>query len=208
MSSVSKDHLIILMLSEDDGKALSLLQEIYGSELLALAYSMVEIKEEAEDILQEVYLNIWTKRHKIKLTAPIKNYLMKMVINACLDYFRQSTSRKNLESTIPAMSLSTYQSDHKQQYAMLKAMLNKTKASLPPRTRMAFILSRSFKMPYSDISKYMGISQKGVEKHITKALKVFRATWKEYLKMTNLILLPMYDNMIDSIITEVGSYFY
>ncbi|UII20860.1 sigma-70 family RNA polymerase sigma factor [Fulvivirga ligni] len=152
MVSFSKDHLILLLLSQDDGKALSLLQEIYGSELLALAYGMVEIKEEAEDILQEVYLTIWEKRHRLKLTPPIRNYLTKMVINACIDYFRNAHTRKASQTDQSLELQPAITNTNNSNFILLKDMLKKTKAELPPRTRIAFILSRSLNMSYKEIA--------------------------------------------------------
>jgi len=61
-----------------------------------------------------------------------------------------------------------------------QAMVDKTLGALPDQTRSMFVMSRRDNKPNSEIASQMGISVKGVEYHIAKALRVLRKNLKDF----------------------------
>ncbi|UII27661.1 hypothetical protein LVD15_04340 [Fulvivirga maritima] len=64
MPGTAIDRLILLLLSENDGRALEVLQDTYGHELFKITMNLVEVVADAEDIMQETYITLWEKRHE------------------------------------------------------------------------------------------------------------------------------------------------
>ena len=130
----------------------------------------------AEDIVQEVFINIWLKRDSLNIQNSLKSYLYKSVHNGYLQYLRKEkitfTSLDQLKWSV-LINENLVEDDPD----ILNNKLNKLQLAiekLPPKCKMAFKLSRFENLRYKDIAIIMKISQKTVEIHISKALTILR----------------------------------
>ncbi|WP_226683454.1 RNA polymerase sigma factor [Sutcliffiella horikoshii] len=73
----------------------SKLMESYCEQLLKLAYSYVKDKQAAEDIIQDVFANVFEHWDSFRGDSSYKTYLYRITINRCYDYLRSATCRKN-----------------------------------------------------------------------------------------------------------------
>jgi len=137
------------------------------------AWNKVRNKEEAQDILQEVFTNLWLKRETIHVSSNLSGYLYSAVRNRVLDYFAHSEVKlKYINNVKP--DLSEVATDHRVRENQLRAIIEKEIAELPPRMREVFEMSRKQHMTHKEIAEALGTSEETVKKQVSGALKVLR----------------------------------
>lgn len=132
---------------------------------------------DAEDIVQDIFVNL-LRRDAPQILQP-RHYLTRAATNAALDHLRRKRVREAVihsgldpagQAAAPLPSPeAALQSRH--EFAALRAAV----AGLPPKCRVAFLLSRDHGLTMREIAAQMGISEKTVEKHLLKAMLRCRA---------------------------------
>ncbi len=176
----NNDEAILTLLKEDDTRAIDILYDLYYDKMIRIAFKVIGDSEVAKDIVQELFLNIWSKRHQVNITKPIMSYLAKSMINRCLNYLRDY-KRSQLKYAYVTYENVKNTGDESLIYDDLIGLAKIALDSLPPKCRLIFSLSRSEEMSYSEIATYLGISKKAVEKQMTRALKHLRKHLSPYL---------------------------
>ena len=171
----SQDQQIITCLKKGQEKGVRLLFEHHFSSLCVVAQRIVHNQEAAKDIVQDVFIRLWTHRTKIHIQSSLYAYLKRSVVNASIDhqrryYEKNKVSLDNLEDVESAVSdLDSTIEGHE-----TKELINKAVSSLPDRCRLVFVLSRYESYSYRHIAEELGISIKTVENQMTKALRLLR----------------------------------
>ncbi|AWW32967.1 RNA polymerase sigma-70 factor [Echinicola strongylocentroti] len=175
----------IALLQKDGGKAFELLFKLYYDKLLHLAKYYTNNAEDAEEIVQDVFLKLWERRKKI--TELNNSYLFTMTKNACLDYLKHQSvvqkKSKELYDSQLADPLRFIQNETAS-YVLEKELDQKIQesiAALPTKQREVFIKSRMDGKKNMEIAQELKISKRTVDTHITLALKAMRLQLKEFL---------------------------
>ena len=144
--------------------------------------------EDAENIVQDVFLVLWEKKDELEITYTLTTYLFTLVKNKCLSFLRHKLieeeynlqMKEELSFKLYALeSLDySYQSETELQEVIKRAL-----DALPERCREVFIKSRIEGLKYKEISEELGISVNTVENHIVTALKKLRIELKDYLPL-------------------------
>lgn len=144
----------------------------------------------AEDIAVESLMYYWENRKKLDAHTNIPAYILTVIKHKCLDYLRrlrtqedfmeylQSNETRKLNLRIATLEVCNPERIFSEE---LQSLVDKTLDTLPEQTRDIFIRSRYNNQSHKEIASELGISTKTVEFHITKALKIFRITLKDYL---------------------------
>ncbi len=139
----------------------------------------------AEDLVQDIFLNFWNKKRDNKIDNP-ESYLFISTRNACYNHLKKLM----IERTVFELKSHNDKSEHlytmdylqEEEIKSLKERLsdevNKKIDHLPPRCREVFKLSRNGGLKNREIAKKIGISEKVVEKHITRAFRILRNHFK------------------------------
>lgn len=169
----------------------------YYSVLCRLAFSYIQDRETCEDIVQDTMVNIWDKKKDRLSEADFGPYVRTAVINRCIDQIRQRQhalsvplNEKLAESSAGALRMTDESAENaacKADYALL---LDEILAQLPPKCRQVFVMSKLEKVKYKEIAIRLNISEKTVENHMSKALKIIR-TYRTANTLL-LILLTVY----------------
>ncbi|MCK5536638.1 MAG: RNA polymerase sigma-70 factor [Bacteroidales bacterium] len=193
MAEKDFDILLFNRLKSGSEEALDLLFKKYYSQLCLFVQTYVHDYYLSEDLVTELYTNIWMKRSKIEISYSVKAYLYTSAKNAALTYIRKKklkTESINEINTIGIASSQTpfekYDNEHKENN------INKILQKIPPRSRQVFVLHRFEGMKYREISEFLGISIKTVENHISKALKILQANKDFVKKLLKTVLLLYY----------------
>ena len=165
-----------------DTDTLELLYYSYLPRLTNFAARYVTDTSEAEDIVEEVYIKFWEK-YSGKESDRWHHLLYKMVRNSCLDHIRHNSVNggQSLNSTLNNVceerlynwDMSNEGADSRTMLQDLRTEVDRIMSGLPERCREVFMLSRFSDMKNKEIASKLGISEKAVEKHITKALRKF-----------------------------------
>ena len=168
--------------------------EIYTSyykKSFFFAKSYVHDDLAAEDIASESLIKLWEKL-KTEQIDYIEPLLLTILKNKALDYLKhEEVKRTAFESMADwhqqelSIRISTLEScDPNEIFSdEVESIIRETLKLLPEQTRRIFLLSRFENKSNKEIAEQMGISIKGVEYHISKALKALRITLKDYLPL-------------------------
>jgi len=156
-----------------DQQAFKQFYQLTFFKLYRFAYTYVQSKENAEEIVNDVFLNIWQKRDTLHTIVNIDVYLYVAVKNASLNYLRSNKQKTplsindlnvcHLESNFNSESLLT---NHELQNRLQTAI-----RQLPPRCRLVFQLIKQDGLSYKEVAAILDISIKTVDTQLYLALK-------------------------------------
>lgn len=180
---------LIALIQKDNREAFAALYQRYWDKVFAIAIHRLGNEEEAEEIVQEIFLSIWTRRKSLKLTHSLATYLSVAVkykvINHLARKHRMQLQLDELTNTAPATENSTSNwLDEKE----LRTQLEKCVNRLPEKCRIVFLLSRDENKTYAEIAAQLNISPKTVEAHMSKALSTLRNDLKIALPLLLFLL--------------------
>jgi RNA polymerase sigma-70 factor, ECF subfamily len=161
--------------------------------LCLFARQYIYDNEKVEDIVQDVFLNIWEKGELIASDSQVKGYLYTSVKNRCLNYIRDN---KKFADNVEVARIENTDTSSKIEYRELEQLIKTTIESLPEKCREVFEMSRFKEMKYQEIADALGISVKTVEAQMSKALKVLREKVAGYTNGFFCFLLHFFQNTI------------
>ena len=156
--------------------------ERYSRDLIKFGQLYVQSREVAEEIVLDVFVNIWKMGSRWQPRGALKPYLYGAVRKECFAYQRQ---RRLVVGEGPALeSLAGAEATEQTlRYKELRHALARTVAAFPDRRRQVFALSRYHGLTYAQIAAVLGISVKTVEKHMGLALKSLRDRLAPFLSL-------------------------
>jgi RNA polymerase sigma-70 factor (ECF subfamily) len=172
MNNSYSNQEVIDLLATEPNKAIEYLFKAEYSFLCATVYRMIKDSLIAEDIVQEVFMELWKKRDTLQIRS-IRAYLKRAAVNKTLNYIRDNKVKFGDDSELQ-FTPSNDQGFHDIELAQLNDRINQILDQLPPKCRVVFILNRFEQLTYIEIAEQLNISTKTVENHISKALKALR----------------------------------
>lgn len=163
----------------------SLFKEHYNS-MCNYAFAMINNRDEAEDIVQGVFVDFWNKPDKETITAEFENYLIRSIKFKCIDFHRKEVVKRKYEEAA-VHEQSQFDEEDNEENPALKDLINLSISQLPEKTQEVFRLSKLEGMSYKEIADQLGISPKTVENQMGRAFKMLREKLKNYKDL--LILL-------------------
>ncbi|HWV71317.1 MAG TPA: sigma-70 family RNA polymerase sigma factor [Pseudosphingobacterium sp.] len=173
---------LITRIKEGDGSAFEILYQQNWQHLYIFAVRRLNDEEEAKDVVQEVFINLWTKRHSILIHQNVAGYLMQMTKNEIIRKVQQAL--RNQEKTeqyrlhiIPSLLQIYDHLSHKE----LEKHLQKEVASLPLRQQQIYKLHNDEDLSISEIAENLEISEQTVKNQLVTANKKIRTALREAL---------------------------
>ena len=158
--------------------ALEKLVRRYANPLLTFIERMVGNRHRSEELFQDVFLRIWTKRKQYTLERPFRSWLFAIAANACRADFRRHTpvlfESGRLDATPSAASTPAQAAIAGETAALVEAAV----AQLPPLQRMVVVLRVWNGLKYGEIAEISGIPENTVRSHMHRGL----AAMREYLQ--------------------------
>lgn len=167
------------MIAENEFATFKKLFDAYYPSLLIYAYQKVNDKETAKDMVQDVFLSLWVHKEQIDFNLPLQPYLFRSVHNQCLNHLRSRHAALSVSGQEASLLLHEEIVQYNQHDTLLLKELADEIAlfiqTLPAQCRKVFRLSRQGGLKNKEIAGLLGISEKTVEGHLSKALKELRA---------------------------------
>ena len=153
----------------------------YYKGLFGYAMSLVKKEEFAEEVVQDVFYNIWKNRDSLRITRSWQSYLYRSVYNNSMMILRKVRREFNLEEGMLSDHLrDSNDPSREMEYREISDLVAQTLESLPERTRQIFLLNRQEGLKYKEIAEELSISVKTVEDNMGKALKALRNSLEKY----------------------------
>jgi RNA polymerase sigma-70 factor (ECF subfamily) len=163
----------------------------YYQSLAAYAYKIVDDIQDAEDIVQDVFMTFWINKDTFDFSKPVKPYLFKAVYNRSINFLKSKKTNIELtENNIDQLLHEEIALSYPDNPLLLKELsdeINHFIDALPPQCKKVFTLSRISELKNREIAETLHISEKTVESHISKALKELRI----HLKKLGLMILSV-----------------
>jgi RNA polymerase sigma-70 factor (ECF subfamily) len=170
------DNELLQLLKESDHSAYNEIYYRYFYLLYVHAYKKLHDEEQAKDVVQDVFANLWFKREFSLPSSNLAGYLFTAVRNKIFDLFaHEQVKTRHLDSLQAYLSRNTSTpTDHRVREKELKAYIEKEIRSLPPKMRRMFEMSRLEDLSYKEIAEQLETSENNVSKQVNNALKVLR----------------------------------
>jgi RNA polymerase sigma-70 factor (ECF subfamily) len=178
-------------------KVLKRLMEEYQGRLVRFAYSYVRDWDVAEDFTIEAFMYYWENRQTLASEANIPAYILTIVKHKCLNHLEHLQVKEVVEEKLRnhaawelQMRISTLEACEPNELfaSEMQEIVRTTLAGLPAQTRRIFSMSRYENKSHKEIAAQCGMSVKGVEFHIAKALKILRQNLKDYFPLLGMLL--------------------
>jgi len=188
---VDKDAELVRKFKSGDVDAFEALFKSYYQPLVGYGRTIVKDADEAEDIVQQVFISVWEKRSELEIHTSLRAMLYKAVYNSSLNRLKHGEVRRNYSKEIKlASSVSFTQEDV--QYKELQKKINDAIDLLPEQCAKIFKMSRFDQLKYQEIADILSLSVKTVENQMGKALKLLRENMKDYLMLIILFIIKRY----------------
>jgi RNA polymerase sigma-70 factor (ECF subfamily) len=177
--SGSLDALFLRVESDDYQAFEAIFKRTYRS-LCTYASGIVRDHELAEELVDDVFCNLWRNRKRIQINASFRSYLIASVRNKAFDYLRKSKNRRN-SALDAAIDVPNGQSIVLEEiiYEELNQRIEVAIQALPRQCRTIFQMSRNENLRYKEIAAILRISIKTVDTQMGRALKYLRKTVRQ-----------------------------
>lgn len=161
----------------------------YYPRMIRFAREYVLSEEDAENIVQDIFVLLWEKRDVLEIKVSIAPYLFTLVKNRCLDFLRHKVISEDFSKEYKAKQIAleelncVFASDEDMENIITRAI-----DSLPERCREIFIKSRIEGKKYKKIAEELNISVNTVENQMSIAFRKLRLELKDYLPLLLFLL--------------------
>lgn len=161
-------------MSIQESHQLELLFKQSRSGLVYYCMKFVGNPEDANEIVNDVFVAIWKRKEHLVLDLSLKPYLYRSVHNKSLNFLAKRGITIQETEEVPDIAQEHADPCKSLEYKELQKQLNTLISELPPRCQQIFILSRKEGLSHKEISEIMNISTKTIENQITIALKYLK----------------------------------
>ena len=173
---------LLLLLANGDEFAFTEIYNYYWKNLFSVASLKLNNPSEAEELVQDIFLDLWKRRKELQITSSLNAYLAAAVkykiINILAKRNHHLSYSNHAEKNSNNTDLSTEQWLSFQE---LQGRLGKLVIALPQKCRLVFQLSRDAGLSQKAIASELGIAEKTVESHLSKAIQTLRLGLKSLL---------------------------
>ncbi|MVZ65337.1 RNA polymerase sigma-70 factor [Sphingobacterium sp. DK4209] len=172
----SSENELLTELCSGNQNSFEIIYYQYSARLYANILKMVKVEDLAQELLQEIFIKVWEKRHLIDPEQPFKGYLFKIAKNTVYNFFRKHNIEQQVHQYLVQHSpLSKNDVQEKIDFLESEQLLNDAIAKLSPQRRRVFVLCKLEGKSYAEVSQELGISVSTVNDHIVKAMKFIKS---------------------------------
>ena len=179
MEILPSDADLVRKLRDGDVNAFDLIYMRYAARLHAFGLKYLRSREEAEELVQSVFLKIWEKRRTLDVSFSFKSFLFTIAYHDICKlfrnrkYFRELTARLLLEN-----SLVTNETENRLEYESLLEKVDQLVDNLPEKQRVVFLKSRKEGKTAREIAAELGLSPGSVDNYNSATLRYLRTHLK------------------------------
>ena len=165
---------LVKRVKKGDISSFDTLYKHYYKKVYLFAKGILKSHEDAENIVQEVFIKIWKKHKELDENQSFESFIFTISYNTSISLIRKKFSEKSFLEEWFRRIQDKMQVVNEVDYNDLNDRVKKLIDQLPPRRRQVYMMSREEGLTYIEISKKLGISVNTVENHIAASLKFLR----------------------------------
>jgi len=185
--NISEDQIWLIQMKNDNQKAFDALFVKYYPGLIRFSKSMLKQgRDEAEDVVQDVFLKLWQDRQNLFIHTGLGSFLFTAVKNKALDFLRKNS----LPAYDPAELIDDHQTaqylapDQLLIYKQLNVDIDQMISLLPERSQLVFRMNREDQLTYEEIARLLSISVNSVKTHMYRSIKFLKEVFEQYNSIT------------------------
>jgi RNA polymerase sigma-19 factor, ECF subfamily len=174
------DETLLDLVAGGDKDAFTMLYRRYWQSLFASAARALRSKTDAADLVQDIFLSIWNRRHELNITGSLAAYLQTSVKYSVIKYIEKNITRRDYLILLTEMLVSYQPPDVESQLQIkeLQNVIYSAVEQMPHKMREVYRLSRQHHLSHKEIADRLGISDETVKKHIQHALQIIKTAIK------------------------------
>ncbi|WP_254412266.1 RNA polymerase sigma-70 factor [Dyadobacter diqingensis] len=179
--TIATDAVLIQLLETGDENAFQEIYKRYWYKLYTVARRKVEVQEDAEEIVQDIFVDLWERRIRLNINE-LDRYLFSAVKYKVLNYIKSRIVRQTYQRDTISLKVDA-DSNTEEALALqdLSQAITNGIENLPPKTQEIFRLNRLEGMSVREISDLLHIPERTVEYHITQSLRSMRVYLKDFV---------------------------
>jgi RNA polymerase sigma-70 factor (ECF subfamily) len=151
---------------DGDAEALQALMDLFWTRLVRYAAALTHCADEAEDVVQRVFISVWETRSRYTASGSVSAYLFRIARNSALVRIRRDEVRRRLGPEVKRRHDSVPSPLDYTAFDELRSAFEVALRSLPPRRREAFELVRIQGLSLHDSGQVMGATRRTVANHV------------------------------------------
>ncbi len=170
------DQALLLKLQAGDSRAFEQLYGRYSRSLLWKLEKMLKDTDEADELLQDLFVRVWERREQVDPSQPFAGYLYRIAQHMVADHFRKIARTASLHRQVQTeQSEVSFATEEYLNNKETQKLLDEALAGLSEQRRQAFTLCKMEGKTHKEAAILMGISPHTVHNHLTKATQAVKA---------------------------------
>ena len=187
---LNSDKDLVASVRQGKTEAFDILFMKYCQKLYHFAHGFLRSHEEAEGVVQEVFVQLWEQRVQLKPEYSFNSYIFTVTKNRVFNIIRKRVyERKYLDSLSVKQVLHDFATEDQLNFRELLEISQEAIDALPPKRKQVFRMSREQGMTYEEIARHLGVSRKTVENQMVEALKALRSHLQRHAQISFPLIL-------------------
>ena len=188
--SSNRKSLLLSAIKKGDIESFRSLYKTYQPKIFAFSLRYLKVTEAAEDLTQEVFIQLWENRQKININFSLSSFLFTIAKNKIIDHFRKQQRQTLFNNYIHHYlefpnTLKEENEGNNVASIQVESVINK----LPEKRKIVFLLSKKFGLNRREIADFLGISEHTVKNQLQEALKFLRHVLHQETVLTFLFFI-------------------
>ncbi|BBE18989.1 RNA polymerase ECF-type sigma factor [Aquipluma nitroreducens] len=180
MKELDTDNELIEKLRIGDVEAFDLVYHRYAGKLYAFSLKYLRSKEEAEELVQSVFLKVWENQKNIKKDTSFKSYLFTIAYNEICNLFRRRKYQQNFfDKSMIGNPEASVETEDQIDFQFVLEQVEQIISRLPEKQKTIFLKSRQEGKSTKEIADELGLSPGTVDNYISESLKFIRTNLKD-----------------------------
>jgi RNA polymerase sigma-70 factor (family 1) len=159
-------------MKQDDVQAFNLLFKKYWERLYLFAYKKLHAEDDAKDIIQNMFISFWQKRHQITIQSSVEAYLFSIARYELLSFISRSIKFREKQELLIHTILPAFEEPlHPMEVREIELLVQQQEEKLPKRMKEIFKMAREQNLTIREISVQLQLSEQSVRNQLNTAIK-------------------------------------
>lgn len=170
------DGELLERIAGDDSTAFGILYRRYWEELFVVSVKVLRDKSAAADVVQDVFLSLWSRRSQLKIEGTFSHYLHTAIRYKAIHHIEKNITRHDYLALLADVSVNWLPPNAEVDLHLKELMqaVRSVVTQMPPKMQEVYRLSRQEQLSHKEIAEQLSVSVETVKKHIQHALKLIK----------------------------------